>query len=106
MIYNKSFREHTNDLYIKCNVHKFGDIYKYNLAVSFYKSKQDEFFISSHNHFTRNRNNLVVPFERLSLTQQSVSHMGASVGKSNFNDMRKPSLSIESSSSTVLEEAE
>ena len=82
IICNKSFREHTNDLFISCSILKFNDIYRYNLAVYFYKSKQYENFISSHNHFTRNRNNLVVPFQRLSLTQHSVSHMGASVWNS------------------------
>ena len=82
IICNKSFREHTNDLFISCSILKFNDIYRYNLAVYFYKSKQYENFISSHNHFTRNRNNLVVPFQRLSLTQHSVSHMGAFVWNS------------------------
>ena len=82
IICNKSFREHTNDLFISCSILKFNDIYRYNLAVYFYKSKQYENFISSHNHFTRNRNNLVVPFQRLSLTQHSVSYMGASVWNS------------------------
>ena len=72
----------TNDLFTSFNILKFNDIYKYNLSVFIYKSKLYENFISSHNDFTRNCNNLVVPLQRLSLTQHSVSHMGAFVWNS------------------------
>ena len=52
-------------------------------------------FVSEHTHFTRYRNLLMPPFERLRSTSQSVVHNGVSIWNEIPNDI-KSSLSLNS----------
>ena len=73
IISGASYLAHTNILFYNNKILKFEDMFKFCLALYFYKNKTSfQNYLSSHNYFTRNRNNPVPPFERLNVSQQSV----------------------------------
>ena len=77
IICRKPYLEPTSALFFACKILKLKDLYDYSLNLRFFKTKCYEEFIFSSGHFTRNMNNMRLPFHRLALTQHSVSRMGA-----------------------------
>ena len=76
-IINKtSFLSHTNSLFYSNSILKLPDIHKLQLALYVFKLDDLSAFTSNHRYNTRNRNNLVPTFSRLTLTQFSPSFSG------------------------------
>lgn len=77
IICHKPYLEHTSALFSSCKILKLKDLYHYSLNLHFFKTKCYEELTFSSRHLTRSRNSVRLPFHRLSLTQHSVSRMGA-----------------------------
>lgn len=77
IICKESYIAHTQPLFFSLGFLKVYDVYRYNLALHYYKSKKFIFQTRSHTYNTRNRNDILAPFHRLSTTQHSVSFHGA-----------------------------
>ena len=73
IITNSEFLAHTGPLFAKLEMLKVSDIHRYLISIHAFKSL-DSYSIHQHSYFTRNRNNLVPTFQRISLTQNSLSY--------------------------------
>ena len=80
------FRSHTSPLFKKFNILKLNDVYKFNLAVFMFKNRDK--FICSHNINTRQREQSVTEFHRLTKTQRAVSFMGPRIWNSLPQEIR------------------
>ena len=79
LISNAAFLANTEPLFKMQKILKFNDIYKHSIACYMFKNQHLlHEFVPEHTHFTRYRNLLVPPFERLRSTSQSVIHNGVS----------------------------
>ena len=79
IVNNKSFLHHTNDLFLNSSILKLEDIHKFNLAAYMFKSDNFENYTSSHTYSTRSSNLLNPHYQRLSVTQHSLSYSGPSL---------------------------
>ena len=79
IVNNAQFYSHTLPLFKLSRVLKFSDVYKFNVAVYMYKNSSDDQFTRQHSYNTRGRANLLPGFQRLTLTQQSLSFRGPNV---------------------------
>ena len=71
-IINKTeFLAHTNNLFHHNHILKVSDIHNLQLAIYVYKLDDISIFSATHTYNTRNRNNLIPLFSRLTLTQFS-----------------------------------
>ena len=74
---NSEYRDHTRPLFFSNKLLQLGDIYKFRLATFMYKSPV---FVSSfsriHSHNTRDRESLRPQFQRLTVSQKSLSFQG------------------------------
>ena len=70
--------EHTSPLFSRFNLLKLADIYNYSVAVYMFKNKNN-FSSNNHTYGTRNRNQLVSMYHRLTQTQKSISFMGPKI---------------------------
>ena len=96
IISGASYLAHTNDLFYNNKILKFEDMFKFSLAVYFYKNKPSfETYLASHSYPTRNRNNPVPPFERLNICKQSVIFNAIK----NWNDLPVSIQQLQSESS-------
>ena len=73
LITNSNYLAHTNPLYVKTNILKINDIHTYLLAVQGFKSRHI-YNNTPHEYDTRNRDNLIPEFQRLSSSQNSISY--------------------------------
>ena len=73
------FLAHTNHLFFQYNILKVPDIHKFMVALYMFKNRHSPIFVRQHNYSTRFRNNLLPVFHRLSITQNSLTHMGPNV---------------------------
>ena len=71
IICNVEYLAHTNELFWRCKILKFLDLRPYFLCLYFYKNPS-KFPTGSHAYSTRNRDQPVPTFQRLSLTQRSI----------------------------------
>ena len=76
IIYNETYLAHTSKLFHDSAILKINDIFKFNVALFMFKNRNLPLFHNFHQHDTRNRNNLVPVFHRLSQTQRSLSFLG------------------------------
>ena len=77
LISNAGYLDNTEPLFKLQRILKINDLYKFNVACYIFKNQNIlSSFSRSHDHFTRNRNNLLPPFERLRSTTQSVVYNG------------------------------
>ena len=68
-----SYLDHTEPLFYNCKILKLEDLYFFSLAIYAYKNiNYLDNFSRNHTYNTRNQNDLLPPFERLSRSQQSV----------------------------------
>ena len=74
IICKKDFYAHTTPLFFSSKILKLHDIYKYNLAIQFYKNKDNSQYNRPHLYETRSRNTLRTPLCRLTSSQHSVSY--------------------------------
>ena len=72
LVFNASFHDHTTNLFYNCGSLKLRDLYNYSLGLIISKGKIPNIQRSTHGYPTRNRDNLVAPYHRLTLTQHSV----------------------------------
>ena len=79
IICDQPFLAHSAPLFDECQILKLNELYKYNLAIHFYKTRQHENIMPQHAYNTRDRNNVTLPYHRLTKTQQSISFQGAKV---------------------------
>ena len=73
LITNSQFLDHTDPLFLKTGILKIDDIHSYLLSIHAFKNISD-YSSHLHTHDTRNKDGLVPQFQRLSLTQRSVSY--------------------------------
>ena len=77
---NKScYLDHTSPLFYSNNILKLQDIYRFAVSTYMYEHHSQLGLLSTHNYYTRNRNNLIPPYERLSVTQQSIYYQGSKI---------------------------
>ena len=67
---------HTNNLFLNSKLLKLEDIYNYQLGIFMFKNEISVSFEHQHSYNTRNRNELLPQFNRLSLGQHSVFYIG------------------------------
>ena len=77
-----SYYEHTNPLFYKYKILKFTDIYKYNVAIYMFENRFNDEYSVAHSLNTRNRNNPVSMYCRLSRSQQSIRFEGPKIWNS------------------------
>ena len=90
-----SYLAHTSPLFYLNKILKLRDIYIYNAACYFFKNPSLLLPTRVHSYETRGRNDLLAPFQRLTLTQHSVYYRGVGI----WNDLPtfvtgSPSLKI------------
>ena len=73
---NAKVGSHTSPLFYDLNLLKFHDIYKFHVLVFIFKSISEGHFKIGHNLNTRQQNLAEPIFQRLSLTQRSLSYIG------------------------------
>ena len=74
-----SYLEHTTPLFSRLKLLKFTDIYMYNVSIYMYSNQTNEDFQNQHQIFTRNRNDLLPSFNRLSISQRSITYTGPKI---------------------------
>ena len=82
LIADAEYLAHTNPIFLKFEILKFEDIYKFFLSVYMFKARQQGLFSTSHNLNTRNHNLASTQFHRLSSSQHSVSFSGPKIWNS------------------------
>ena len=70
------FLEHTTPLFFKFELLKFSDIYTYNVSNYMYSNQTNDEFQIQHQIPTRNRNRLLPSFNRLAISQRSITYAG------------------------------
>ena len=73
---------HTNPLFLKLNILKLNDLYRFHAAVDTHAKVLEGHYRSSHNLNTRYRNCAVPKFHRLTRTQQSITFNGPTIWNS------------------------
>ena len=73
---NSGYLEHTSPLFASLGLLKFEDIYKYHILIFMFKSIKNDQYSRNHSLNIRYRNRAVPVFQRLALTQRSVSFAG------------------------------
>ena len=80
IINGANFLDHTNQLFIRSNILKLSDIYKFNIAIYMFKLKlRNQMDFPDHYYNTRQRNRAVSSFERLNQTQRSIDYIGPKI---------------------------
>ena len=79
IVNNAEYYSHTLPLFKLSRVLKFPDIYKFSVAVYMYKNSSDDQFTRLHSYNTRGRDNLLSGFQRLTVTQQSLTFRGPNI---------------------------
>ena len=77
LVFDAGYYDHTANLFYRCPSLKLPDMYNFNLGVLIFQNKIPNVFNRNHGYSTRNRNNLLTDFQRLSITQHSVSYSAA-----------------------------
>ena len=77
-----NYLDHTTPLFYDLNLLKLVDIHKFHASVYMFKRQFNENLTVNHNLNTRNRNELVPKFQRLSRTQQAISYVGPHIWNS------------------------
>ena len=77
IITNNSYLEHTNPLFKQILFLRISDITKLAIATNMYNNKDNiHNLLLSHNHRTRHRDHLSLPYHRLSKFQHSTTYLG------------------------------
>ena len=79
VITKSHFLAHTTPLFFRCGVLKLVDLYKYSLAIYFYKNNLESNFARHHSYRTRGATSLCPIFQRLNVTQRSVNYAGPTI---------------------------
>jgi len=83
LITSESYLAHTDPLFYRTRILKFEDIYKLFVGVDmFFRRGSNSVEYPSHDYLTRNRNNALPSFHRLTLSQSSVDYQGPIVWNS------------------------
>ena len=82
LINNKPLYYHTNELFLNNNILKLIDVYKPNVASYMYKLDDFSIFNRPHSHNTRSAASLYPNFNRLSVTQHSITFNGPKIWNS------------------------
>ena len=77
LVFSAGYYEHTSNLFYMCQTLKLPDIYNLNLGLVVFQNKISNVFRRNRDYSTRNRNNLLTHFQRLTITQHSVSFSAA-----------------------------
>ena len=88
IINKQPYLAHTTPLFFSNGILKLEDIYKYSLGIHFYKYKLYDSYLRDHDHDTRFRDTLRIPFNRLVTSGQSVSERGSRVWNSLPDDVK------------------
>ena len=73
LITDAHYPTHTNSLFLKFEILKFGDAYKFFMFIYMFKALQQGLFSTSHNLNSNNSNLASESFHELTSTQHSVS---------------------------------
>lgn len=82
VIAGASFLEHTSPLFHRLKILKFKDVYLYHVSLLMFDMRHNVSMQSRHEHNTRHRDDLVPEFQRLALTQRSMSFAGPTIWNS------------------------
>ena len=85
---NKPFYFHTNDLFFGGFLLKLDDIYKFRLYSYMYNHNSFLEYDRAHTYTTRNRELQLSSFQRLRVTQKSLSYMGPIIWNTVLNSIR------------------
>ena len=77
IVCGKPYLEHTTPLFHTIKILKLQDLYRYQLVLHFYKTKTYVQLSRRHNYSTRNIQNTILPYHRLTTTQHSVAFQGS-----------------------------
>ena len=76
IITNSDYLAHTDPLFVQTEILKFDDVHRMLIAKIGYQWNRDGTFDHlSHNYNTRNRSNVLPQFQRLSISQHSLSYV-------------------------------
>ena len=88
IIHHANYLDHTDELFFNSKILKINDIHKYAVALHMFKLENFDAFDRNHNYSTRNVSALLPAFNRLTLTQHSISYMGPTVWNSIPHEIR------------------
>ena len=77
IVCGKPYLEHTTPLFHTNKILKLQDLYRYQLNLHFYRTKTYVQLSRRHNYSTRNIQNTILPYHRLTTTQHSVAFQGS-----------------------------
>jgi hypothetical protein len=90
-----NFLAHTNTLFYRTNILKIEDIHIYLVAIHAYKMNCDNNFNNfNHNYLTRNRNYAIPTYQRLALTQHSVSFAAHKIWNGLPNNIKECTIQL------------
>ena len=93
VIHRSSYLAHATPLFLSSRILKLEDVYTYNLAMYMFDRRLEPEFRIDHSHNTRNHSNQVLPpYERLTLTQHSVKYSACKI----WNQLPESLKNIES----------
>ena len=91
-IINKApYLAHTNPLFLSNKILKLKDLFKYNLCLHIYLNPDHFNHVNNNRYNFRNSQNLIVPYERLTQTQQSTYYQATTAWNSLPFDVRESS---------------
>ena len=79
IINKKPYLSHTNYLFFSNKILRVPDISKLKVGIYMYSSEMYNAHQQNHVHNTRSRNNLVSSFQRLNITQNSMTYIGPKI---------------------------
>ena len=81
---------HTTPLFLRSGFLRLVDIYKYSLAIYFYKNNLEHNFAQHPSYRTRGATSLCHTFQRLSVTHRSVNYAGPTIWNEILVEIRTP----------------
>ena len=82
IIMGEHYLAHTCNLFFQAKILKFSDLHRFLVCNHMYKNLNQYINLNNHVYSTRNRDNIAPMFQRLSLTQHSVSYSGPHIWNS------------------------
>ena len=83
LIGDRSYLEHTTPLFYSYRLLKFEDIFRYSVSLYMFHNRFDSQYRTQHQIFTRSRDLAIPSFNRLTLSQHSITYIGPKI----WNDL-------------------
>ena len=89
IVNNAQYYSHTLPLFKSSFVLKLSDVYRFNVAVYMFKNRSDDQYARQHLYNTRGRSELLPSYQRLTVSQQSLSFSGPNIWNSIPQEVRE-----------------